>query len=338
MSRGALSPPKTPTLLPAGCPPAFQPFLLSCLEGGTLVVVALDGEGRITWSNPAFRHQVLEDRPERGLAFRDLLDAESALVLGHLKPFRPGEVKTLDLRHRISVGLMAISYQFIEGTDGCVFGIGVDRTEERELIEQMQALIDDLHREIARRTELSKRLEEMAITDSLTSLANRRRFDETLLQEWRRSRRYTTIPFALLLIDVDHFKDVNDRLGHQAGDEVLARIAAVLRTEVRAEDLVARYGGDEMAIIALGADGVRARDLADRLRQRVAAAPMPIGLPGITITIGVCSTGGSRPPESMEDLVSRADSALYLAKEKGRNRVELAADPGPGEAAGLPPA
>ena len=284
-------------------------------------MVVVDAGGRVLWANRAFRDAVLDGQDPAGGAFVDLLDPASAEALPHLRPFVPGEVKAIDLRHRTALGTIAISYQVREGPAGSLCAIGCDRTEEKELIDQMTVLIEDLHREIARRSELSKRLEELAITDGLTGLSNRRRFDDALLSEWRRAQRYGD-HFALLLVDLDHFKEVNDRLGHQAGDEVLARVARVLRTEVRTEDIVARYGGDEMVVIALGADALRARDLGERLRLKVAAAPLPAGMPPITVSIGVAATSGPSGPSTMEELLARADSALYRAKEKGRNRVE----------------
>ena len=104
-------------------------------------------------------------------------------------------------------------------------------------------------RDITERTELERRLEEASLTDSLTGIANRRRFDESLDKEWRRSTREGT-SVALLMIDIDHFKDYNDALGHLAGDNCLRQVAQALNGTVRrAGDLVARYGGEEFAVL-----------------------------------------------------------------------------------------
>ena len=306
---------------PPGAPAGYAGPLLDCLERGAFLSVVIDAGGKVVWANRSFRQAVLEGGEPAGLAFGDLLDGASVNALPHLRPFLPGEVKSVELRHRTSVGAITISYQLREGPEGSLCAVGSDRTEEKELIEQMTALIEDLHREFARRSELAKRLEEQAITDALTSLSNRRRFDEAIQTEWGRARRYGD-HFALLLIDLDRFKQVNDRLGHLLGDEVLVRVARVLRSEVRSEDIVARYGGDEMAVIALAADARKARELGDRLRQKVAAAPMPPGVPPVTISIGVAATSGGSGPSSLEELIARADAALYRAKEGGRNRVE----------------
>ncbi len=308
--------------LPPRCPAPLRAFVIECLEGGRLLVVVLDGKGRIGWANQAFRDTVLEGKPDREVPFESLLDPGSRVLLSRLLPFAGEKVKTIELRHPISAGLLTTSYQFFPCGDGTICGIGSDRTEEKELIEQMSALIDDLHQEIARRTELSLQLEQMATTDFLTGLSNRRLFDQILEREWGRMRRYGN-HFALLILDLDHFKRVNDRFGHQVGDEVLKRVAGVLSDEVRAEDVVARYGGEEFAVIALGADADRSRDLGERLRQRVARTEMPAFVEGITISIGVAATSVADPPQDIDALIARADQALYRAKAGGRNRVEV---------------
>ena len=305
-----------------GCPFPLRQFLIECLESGSLLVVLLDEKGRIGWANRAFREVILDGRPNREVLFESLIDPASRVLLERLRPIGEGEVKTLELRHPIAAGLLTTSYQFFQCGDGTICGIGADRTDEKELIEQMSALIDDLHQEIARRTELSDRLEQLATTDFLTGLSNRRLFDEIVEREWGRMKRYHS-HFALLILDLDHFKWVNDRFGHQVGDEVLKKVAEVLSAGVRAEDVVARYGGEEFAVIALGADAHHARDLGERLRQSVAAAAMPATVPPVSISIGLATTSGSRPPERISDLIARADKALYRAKAGGRNRVEV---------------
>ncbi len=314
--------PKVDPEATTGCPSVIQPFLMECLDRGRMAVVVLDERKRVGWANQSFWEAVREGRPARGIPFQELLEPESVEIFSHLEPFAPNEVKILELRHPIPVGAIVISYQFFPCADGSICGIGSDRTEEKELIDQMSALIEDLHREMARRSELSRRLEEMAVTDFLTNLSNRRHFDDTLKREWGRMRRYG-FHFALLILDIDRFKEVNDRFGHQTGDEVLKRIAEILKAEVRAEDVVARYGGEEFAVIALNAKMRQAYDLAERLRRRIAAAPMPAGVWGLTISIGATGTADLDPQVRMSDLVAWADKALYLAKERGRNRVEV---------------
>ena len=178
-----------------------------------------------------------------------------------------------------------------------------------------------LEEQVARRTgelaDLNRRLETMAHIDGLTGIPNRRRLDDYLAIVWEqcadRSR-----PLSLLAIDVDRFKDYNDREGHLAGDELLRqlapRLAHVLR---RSEDLLARYGGEEFLAVLPGADLPIARQQAEAMRSQIEAAGL-----GVTVSVGVAS----RVPDShssLTELVARADAALYVAKKSGRNRVEV---------------
>jgi two-component system cell cycle response regulator len=170
----------------------------------------------------------------------------------------------------------------------------------------------------------NRRLEELAQTDPLTKALNRRALSERLAAEMERVRRYSTT-LSLLLIDLDHFKQVNDNHGHLAGDDVLVEVASMLLRVVRAVDLVARYGGEEFVVVLpeTGAPGAEA--FAERLRELieaqsfVASRGAPIRL---TASIGVSSFPGSGV-ESVEDLLSNADQALYRAKSEGRNRVRV---------------
>lgn len=170
------------------------------------------------------------------------------------------------------------------------------------------------------------KLAALSLTDPLTGLANRRRFDEVLATEWARCCR-AGIPLAVMLIDLDHFKQYNDSLGHQAGDDCLREVAVMLQLKVRrADELAARYGGEEFVVIAAGADAARALQLAEAIREEIAFARLkhPAAQAGIvTASIGVAvrvpQVGGSAA-----DLVNAADQALYRAKESGRNRVEAA--------------
>jgi diguanylate cyclase (GGDEF)-like protein len=157
-------------------------------------------------------------------------------------------------------------------------------------------------------------LHRMSNTDSLTGTANRRHFDDTLTLEWRRAVRGAT-PVSLIMADIDYFKPFNDTRGHQAGDELLRRVAQTLQSRLhRAGDLVARYGGEEFAILLIGIDAEHARDVAERVRSDVEA------LGCVTISAGVASIVPSRDNRP-EELVSAADAALYEAKRAGRNRV-----------------
>ena len=166
------------------------------------------------------------------------------------------------------------------------------------------------------------RLHELATTDPLTQLLNRRALLERLHHEMDRARRYGTV-VTLLLLDIDHFKKVNDTYGHLVGDDILREVAALLQHAARAVDVVARYGGEEFVVVLpeTGSEGAVA--FADRVRERVAQHAFGGERHPdlrITVSIGVAPFPGPRI-ESAEELFARADEALYRAKTDGRNRV-----------------
>ncbi len=166
---------------------------------------------------------------------------------------------------------------------------------------------------------------QLAITDELTGLANHRQFYQQLAREVRRSQRYQR-PLTLLMLDLDEFKQYNDRYGHLAGDRALREVAEVLRRNARDVDILARYGGEEFAIILPETDLERAAFQAERIRGAVAEHAFrgrDASTQGdLTVSIGVAAlTPGMR---RIEDLVHDADQALYRAKSQGRNRLELA--------------
>jgi diguanylate cyclase (GGDEF)-like protein/PAS domain S-box-containing protein len=162
-----------------------------------------------------------------------------------------------------------------------------------------------------------ERLALLATTDEMTRIPNHRSFRERLTQLVAEGERKRS--FALAMVDVDHFKRLNDMHGHQVGDEVLKAVAGGLAGNIRVVDHVARYGGEEFAVLFVDVDEAAAVMLADRLRRVIAEIRGPVA---VTASFGVC---GYRPGLGSEALVSRADAALYRAKEEGRNRVVAAA-------------
>lgn len=163
------------------------------------------------------------------------------------------------------------------------------------------------------RKRMMQELEELSITDELTGLANRRHLDKRLAEETRRSERTNEI-FSVLMIDLDHFKKVNDKHGHQAGDEVLQQCAETLEQTIRATDFVARFGGEEFCVLLPDTSHPGGQHAGERARKAIARLPEPVP----TISVGVAYW---EPHASADELIARADEALYKAKETGRDRV-----------------
>ena len=183
-------------------------------------------------------------------------------------------------------------------------------------------------------------LEALSLTDTLTGLWNRRQFDQRLGEEVARAARYRT-PLTLLILDIDRFKAVNDRWGHLQGDRVLREIAGTVRDSFRRTDVVCRYGGEEIAIIAPNTELEEARAFAERARERVASMPIAVREGDaaeecrVTVSIGLAGVS----PDGRTDastLTGTADEALYTAKMNGRNRCHVAGHPaGANEASAL---
>ncbi len=169
---------------------------------------------------------------------------------------------------------------------------------------------------------LVRRLRDLALKDTLTGLFNRRAAQELLEREWK-SYRQKDLPFCVLMIDIDHFKHINDAYGHAVGDKVLAGLAARLREGTRPSDHAARMGGEEFLIFLPQTEIASAQAAAERLRQHVAAWTLEPEHLSVTVSIGVAQAAAE--DEAFDDLLIRADRALYAAKAAGRNRVYLAA-------------
>jgi len=166
-----------------------------------------------------------------------------------------------------------------------------------------------------------QRLYASAVLDPLTGLHNRRHLDARLKAEFAFANRHGT-PLSVLLIDVDHFKKINDAHGHAGGDAALRVLAERLQRAVRTEDIVARYGGEEFAIIARGIESAGAMLLAERVRETAAKIQVPHEdvIIAFTISVGVASMSKERLFDSVASVLKAADDALYKAKELGRNR------------------
>lgn len=206
-------------------------------------------------------------------------------------------------------------------------GAGVVMMLERARIEKLSAATRELEAKVAERTaslqEANARLAEQVTRDPLTGIYNRRAFMERLDQEWSAALRHGQ-PFCVLMLDLDHFKEVNDTYGHLVGDTVLREVAHRAQGVLRGADLLARYGGEEFVVLTSHTDAAAAQVAAERIR--IAVGGTPVMLDGVTIqvtvSIGVAQADPDR--ETQTSLFNRTDSALYAAKAAGRNRVVVA--------------
>jgi len=187
-------------------------------------------------------------------------------------------------------------------------------------------------RDVTQQKDMEEKLETLATEDGLTGLANRRRFDVRLLEEWARAHRERT-PLALLMLDLDHFKMFNDEYGHQAGDECLRAIGELLGAEAkRAADLAARYGGEEFAILLPNTDAEGCAQIAEKILREIRRAGMAhrLNLPSGRVTAsigGAVFRPGADQSAGSASLIEAADRALYTAKRSGRDRLVMAAPP-----------
>jgi two-component system cell cycle response regulator len=180
---------------------------------------------------------------------------------------------------------------------------------------------DELKKKNSQLEDMLTRVESLAIMDPLTGLFNRRRFETLMHGEFKRAARYQS-PLSCMLIDIDHFKNVNDTFGHQTGDLVLKEVAAIIQNTLREVDTPARWGGEEFIVLSPNTTTENARRAAERILKAISGNSFKnIGSHRITVSIGIA---GAPNPEidSQEKLIHAADLAMYEAKRKGRNRIE----------------
>ena len=193
-----------------------------------------------------------------------------------------------------------------------------DLVRQNEELRRMNAELEDI---VAARTEelveKNRLLEVLSVTDKLTGLYNRRKLDELLDEELIRARRYK-VEVSIIMLDIDHFKRVNDTYGHGVGDDVLVGMARLLREHTRDADALGRLGGEEFVVVCRHSNAEACLQSAIKLREAIAAHHFP-GVGQVTSSFGIASC---RPDDTAATLLARADAALYRAKYAGRNRVE----------------
>jgi diguanylate cyclase (GGDEF)-like protein len=192
------------------------------------------------------------------------------------------------------------------------------------MVRRLEALIVEKEMLARQLADANEKLERLATTDELTGIANKRALMELLRRDLSRTDREASW-LGLVVMDVDFFKRVNDTWGHPTGDEVLRVLAGILRCNLRTGDLAGRYGGEEFVLILPGANILGAKVVAERVRASIEATPIqgPDGPFHVTASFGVTAVRGPGCKSASEELISRADAALYVAKRNGRNRVEL---------------
>lgn len=243
-------------------------------------------------------HLVIADTTTRGLRIRELAKMLAQAEDGIPLLLAGAEPATVEVRRNAMLEGAFDYFRLPEEAD-----LLVERTQQMVLLRQK---ID--------------RLRADADLDSLTGLANRRRFRVALAREVERWRRYR-VPCALLMLDIDHLKSVNDRFGHPVGDSVIRQIAQTLREVSRDNDTAARLGGEEFALLLAGVDLDRAVSAAERLRSALSSKRVE-GVGTVTVSIGVA--GCPENATSERALYSASDEALYVSKNSGRDRVSIA--------------
>ncbi len=294
-------------------------------ENASDMIQCADSSGRILYVNRAWCEKLGYDEHDVQSLAQDRIihpdDIErcrgviSRLMCGEPRGTLEARFVTRDGRVIVVEG--SISCCMRDGKAALTRGIFRDVTERRgteRLLDDYRRNLEDANRRLAA---ANARLEELATTDALTGLKNRMVLQQQLDEEHRRALRYEE-PLSLVLLDVDHFKAFNDTFGHPAGDEVLQQLGRLLRETARTTDVVARFGGEEFAVLLPRTDFEGAIRLAERFRHAIASASWERRL--VTASFGVASV--EREMTESSALVSAADTAMYRAKQLGRNRVE----------------
>jgi diguanylate cyclase (GGDEF)-like protein len=274
--------------------------------------------------DPRGRMRPEAHRARGATAFADAIDTRSLATSTAVEARRRGLILTSLEDERLRLAVPLVADQETIGVLALVVPLAGDEgARSREAGYYENAL-----REVAKNVSLAIKtsvLHARSFVDPMTGLSNRRHFDQTLAEGVDAARRNST-PLALIMMDLDHFKDTNDTYGHPAGDEVLRQVADIVRKSIRKYDAAFRYGGEELAMLLPETDLEHALALAERIRRRVESRKFRVkgaGALTLTVSAGVAVLGDVVTTPAQ--LVETADRALYSAKNGGRNRVESAA-------------
>jgi diguanylate cyclase (GGDEF)-like protein len=293
--------------------------LRAALDQSEVGVVLLDSEMRAQFINRAFRRlwRLSDEAAARKPAFIELMyhgrntkafavpdDKVDAYISEQTALIQAGDEKPVDIR-RVGGNVLRSRCKVL--TDGGRMMTYGDVSDLVRSAEDMAAL---------------------ALRDALTGIYNRRHFMARLDDEWKRFRRYER-PMSMLMLDIDHFKSVNDRYGHDVGDQIIIAVAGVCGTQTRDSDVLARIGGEEFAILLPETNLKDAHVVAERLRAAVAAHPLASNAGPVPVTVSIGSACADSKALDPTALIKRADEALYAAKRSGRNCVAAMHKDGP---------
>ncbi len=306
---------------------APETITLAFMNAASDYLVVLDATYRLVFANKAFCHSFLGDAEAQGKDFLALVDPTSAErgldALGRLE----GGSRQVELFHYADeTKLQPVHYMFcVMQIDGLrlIAGVGRDKTPDLELLGEITQLNLELEKKQRELGDAYARLQQLAITDQITGLYNRHYFFTVVQHFFEEARRYG-LALSCFMLDVDHFKSINDQYGHGFGDHVLKVVADRLKANTRRSDLLARYGGEEFVMVAPNTDILTARMLAERLRAAVEREPFTLGNAKANVTISIGVSGTELVKKGLfDDLLESADQSLYQAKKTGRNRVIL---------------
>lgn len=276
-------------------------------------IYGVDRDGRCTFINPAALELL-------GLTEDEVIGHDQhALFHHHHADGSPYRVADCPVHMTLQDGIARRVEDHFLRKSGEIFPVQLSVTPIIEAGSQVGA--EAVFQDISQRKQMEAELRRLATTDPLTGLANRRSFVGAMEQEIERIRRFPGTEAALLMFDLDHFKGINDSLGHAAGDQVLKEFARRLQERLRKIDLAGRLGGEEFAVLLPGTGSGGACTLAGRLLREAAGAPMTIEGRELTVTVSIGVASLSASDETPDATLHRADMALYAAKAEGRNRV-----------------
>ena len=300
-------------------------------------MVVLEPDWTILYANPSFLERLCPGGLAPGAKFLDFLDTPSTIRVREMEPQFFAESRRIDLNHiTTDSSTVTLHYCFFPVRAGgsgrqLLAGIGRNRAGDLgTLLEVIQLNLELSHRE-KQLQEANARLELLATIDQITQIYNRHYFFQIAQHFWEEARRYG-FPLTVMMMDLDEFKSVNDTHGHIFGDYVLQQASARLKSNTRKSDILARYGGEEIVLLAPNTDIQTALVHGERLRTAVGSEPFVMGncRATVTISVGISSTE-LQEFSSFEALLDSSDQALYAAKAAGKNRVcqFMRSDPAP---------